>query len=213
MKKHAPATLRNRSAILDVLRTVLPSSGLVLEIAAGSGEHAIFFAERLPGLQWQPSDVAPDACVSIDAYRIEAGLPNLLPPIALDASSDPWPLAQPVDGIVCINMIHISPWASCEGLMRGAGRALKPGGALYLYGAYRLNGVFTAPSNAEFDTSLRARQPTWGVRDLEAVTDLAAASGLTREAVIPMPANNHSVVFRRQPARQPAEATGAPDST
>jgi SAM-dependent methyltransferase len=207
MKQHAPATLRNRSFILDVLKAVLPPRGLVLEIAAGTGEHAAFLAEHLPGLLWQPSDVEPGARASIDGHRLEAGLHNLLPPIALDASSDTWPLAQPVDAIVCINMIHIAPWRACEGLMRGAGRALRPGGALYLYGPYRIDGGFTAESNAVFDASLRAREPAWGVRDLEAVTALAAASGLEREAVIPMPANNHSVVFRRAGGERPPGST------
>jgi SAM-dependent methyltransferase len=198
LRQHAPATLRNREFILDVLRSILPERGLVLEIAAGTGEHASFFAERLPGLVWQPSDVAPVALASIEAYRTEAGCDNLRPPLALDVCSDEWPLAEPAHAIVCINMIHIAPWAACAGLVRGAARALRPGGALYLYGPFRIGG-FTAPSNEAFDLSLRARDPAWGVRDLDEVTALAADSGLAQELVIPMPANNHSVVLRRAP--------------
>jgi len=199
MKRNAPATERNRSFILDVLRGVLPERGRVLEIASGSGQHAVFFAAHLPGVVWQPSDPDPAALASIEAWRAEAGLPNLRPPVALDVRREGWPreaLEAPPDAVVCINMIHIAPWSACEALVRGAAGALAEGGVLYLYGPYRIGGAFTAPSNAAFDASLRAQDPAWGVRDLEAVTELAAAHGLQREAVVPMPANNHSIVFR-----------------
>jgi cyclopropane fatty-acyl-phospholipid synthase-like methyltransferase len=199
VKRHAPATARNRDPILAVLREVLPAHARVLEIASGSGEHAVHFAQHLPGVTWQPSDPEAGARASIDAYRAEAALPNLLPPIALDAASTAWSdAAPPSDAIVCINMIHIAPWEACEGLVRGAARLLPPGGVLFLYGPYRFSGSFTAPSNAEFDASLRARDPRWGVRDLDDVTALAARHGFARDRVVAMPANNHSVVFTRQ---------------
>lgn len=202
MKRHAPATERNRSAILEVLRGVLPERGLVLEIASGTGQHAVYFAEHLPGITWQPSDPDGDALASIEGWRAEAGIDNLRPPFALDAHLEVWPLEAAPDVVVCINMIHIAPWSACEALVRGAARVLRPGGVLYLYGPYRIGGGFTAPSNEAFDASLRARDPRWGVRDLEAVLALGAAHGLVREAVIPMPANNHSVVLRRAEDRE-----------
>jgi hypothetical protein len=198
MKRHAPATARNREPILGVLADVLAPGARVLEVASGSGEHAAFLAARLPHVSWQPSDVDLDARASIDAYRAEAGLANVLPAIALDASAETWPDLV-ADAVVCINMIHISPWEACEGLFRGAARVLAtvPSGTVFLYGPFRFGGTFTAPSNAEFDASLRARDPRWGVRDLDDVTAVAAAHGFARERVVPMPANNHSIVFRR----------------
>jgi hypothetical protein len=168
----------------------------VLEIASGAGQHAVYFAERLPEQLWQPTDPDPEALASIEAWRSEAKLSNVRPPIRLDVTADDWGPITP-DAIVCINMIHIAPWAACEGLMRGAGRLLALGAPLYLYGPFRFKGGFTAPSNEAFDASLRASDPSWGVRDLDDVTALAASHGLEREAVIPMPANNHSVIFRR----------------
>jgi SAM-dependent methyltransferase len=182
--------------IRDVLRGLLAGGARVLEIASGTGEHAAFLAAELPDVVWQPSDADPAARASIEAWRAEAARPNLLAPIALDAASDAWPPVS-ADAIVCINMIHIAPWAACEGLFRGAARLLAPGGLLYLYGPFRFGGAFLAESNAVFDASLRGRDPAWGVRDLDDVTALAAASGFTREAVIDMPANNHSVALRR----------------
>jgi len=194
-RRSAPATLRNREPILAVLRRVLPESGLVLEIASGTGEHAAFFAEALPGVRWQPSDPDPGALDSIAAWT--EGLETVLPPLSLDAAADVWPVAR-ARAIVCINMIHISPWAATEGLMRGAGRVLDPGAPLYLYGPYRRGGEHTAPSNAAFDADLRARNPGWGVRDLEAVIAEAGRNGLAFEELVEMPANNLSVVFRRE---------------
>lgn len=196
MKRHAPATERNREPILRVLEGVLPERGEVLEIASGTGEHAVFFARSLPRITWQPTDLDPDALASIAAHRDEAQLENLRPPIRLDVTRDDWGIER-VDAIVCANMIHIAPWAACEGLIKGAARLLAAGAPLYLYGPFRFDGAFTAPSNEAFDASLKARDPAWGVRDVSDVTALAAASGLTREAIIPMPANNHSVIFRR----------------
>ena len=188
------ATQRNREPILEVLRRVLPAGGTVLEVASGTGEHAAFFARALPALRWQPSDVDPAARASIMAWC--AGVPNVNEPVALDATGDPWPVTH-ADAVVCINMVHIAPWAACEGLMRGAGRVLAPGGILYLYGPYRLGGAHTAPSNAAFDEGLRRQDPTWGVRDLETVVACAAARGLVVAERVAMPANNLSVVFRR----------------
>lgn len=196
MKRYAPATDRNREPILAVLRDALPASGLVLEIAGGSGQHAAFFAPRLPGILWQPTDPDPDALASIEAWRAEAGAPNLLSPRTLDVTRDDWGIAEAA-AIVCINMIHIAPWAACEGLFRGAAMLLPSGAPLYLYGPFKFDGQFTAPSNEAFDASLRERDLSWGVRDLAAVTVLAKERGFSREAVVPMPANNHSIVFRR----------------
>lgn len=195
-KRHAPATERNRDAILSVLRQELPSSGLVLEVASGSGEHAIHFAAALPMLDWQPSDPDPVALASIEAWRVEAGLPNVSPPVRLDASAD-WPV-ESADAILCINMVHISPWDATLGLLKGAGRVLPSGGLLYLYGPYLRDGVETAPSNLAFDASLKARNPQWGLRRVEDVIAAAALEGLVFQRLVEMPANNLSLIFRRQ---------------
>lgn len=195
-RRHAPATLRNREPILDVLRRVLPASGTVLEIAAGTGEHAAFFAAALPGLTWQPSDAEPSALASIEAWRVGSGCPNLLPPLHLNAEDDPWPCG-PVDAVFSANMIHIAPWSACLGLLEGCRRHLVPGGLLVTYGPYRIAGVPTAPSNEAFDRDLRARDPRWGLRDLEAVETEAAARGLVLEETVAMPANNFMLAFRR----------------
>ena len=191
----APAVARNRDPILAVLRRVLPVSGSVLEVASGTGEHAVHFAAALPGLAWQPTDIDADALRSIAAYRRSAQLPNLLPALELDAAAPPWPVAR-ADAVVAINMIHIAPWAAAQGLMAGAARVLAPAGVLYLYGAFKENGRHTAPSNAAFDASLRASDPEWGVRDLAEVAALAATHGLDFAERIAMPANNLSLVFR-----------------
>jgi len=200
----APAVARNREPILAVLRRVvplpiLPERGLVLEIASGSGEHAVYFAAALQNLRWQPTDPDPEARDSIAAYRAAAQLPNLLPPLALDAAASSWPVTQ-ADAVVSINMIHIAPWAAAEGLMAGAKRLLPDGGLLFLYGPFREHGRHTAPSNAAFDESLRARNREWGVRDLDEVAALASRHGLALEERVAMPANNLSVVFRRRTA-------------
>lgn len=199
---HAPATRRNRTAIAEVLAGWLPvhapAGGTVLEIASGTGEHAVYLATRFPDFVWQPSD--PDATNrrSIDAYRAVEGQANLKAPLDLDATAAAWPLDGPVDAVVCCNMIHIAPWAAAEGLLAGAARYLKPRGGLYLYGPFKRDGRHTAPSNEAFDASLRAQNPAWGVRDLAAVADLAAAHGFAAPLVEAMPANNLSLWFARQ---------------
>lgn len=192
---YLPHIVRNRDPIFEVLRRVLPAQGLVLEMASGSGEQAVYFAQRLPALRWQPTDIDPRALASIAAHRSDANLANLLPPLFLDATAEPWPVER-ADALVCINMIHIAPWRVSEGLMAGARRTLAPGGVIYLYGPYKIDGRHTAQSNAEFDQSLRARKPEWGIRDLADVTDLAARHGFALAETVPMPANNLSVIFR-----------------
>jgi cyclopropane fatty-acyl-phospholipid synthase-like methyltransferase len=194
----APAVARNRDPILAVLREVLAAPGTVLEIASGSGEHAVHFASALSHLVWQPTDPDAEARRSIAAHAARAQLPNLLPPLALDAAAAAWPVTQ-ADAIVSINMIHIAPWSAAEGLMAGAARLLPPDSPLYLYGPFREHGRHTAPSNAAFDESLKARDPAWGVRDLDEVVALASRHGLALSRTVAMPANNLSVIFRRNP--------------
>lgn len=192
----APATQRNREPILAVLREVLPQQGLVLEVASGSGEHAVHFAAAFPDLTFQPSDPDAAALASIDAWAGESALSNLRPAIRLDATAPRWPV-EAADAILCINMVHISPWAATEGLVRQAVQLLPTGGPLYLYGPYRQSDVPLAASNAVFDDSLRRRNPKWGLRELDAVAELARAAGFGEPAVTAMPANNLSVVFRK----------------
>lgn len=196
VKQHAPAAERNKDPIRDVLARVLPDTGTVLTIAEGSGQHAVHFARSFSHLQWQPSDRDPTALASIVAWRDEAGLPNLLAPIALDVTSATWPVEE-ADAITCINMIHIAPWEATLGLFAGAARLLAPGALLYLYGPYRFDGAFTSESNEAFDGSLRARNPAWGVRDVRDLEQVAGANGFSLRETVAMPANNHSLVFRR----------------
>lgn len=198
MKRHAPATERNREPIAGVLAEVLPAGGTVLEIASGTGEHSVYFARHFPHLRWQPSDSDPAALGSIEAWAADSGLANLLSPVVLDAAAEGWPV-DGADAILCVNMVHISPWSATVGLMRGAGRVLSAGGPLILYGPYRRSGVPTAPSNEAFDESLRARNPDWGLRRLEDVGTEAEANGLSFERLIEMPANNVAAVYRRRP--------------
>lgn len=193
MKQHAPASARNREPIGDVLARVLPAQGLVLELAAGSGEHSIYFAARFPALTWQPSDISAEALASIEAWRAEAALPNLRAPLRVDVTAPVWPLDR-ADAIICINMVHISPWEAALGVFAGAQRLAVP--LLYLYGPYRFDGEFTAPSNAEFDRSLRSRDPRWGVRDVRDLEAAARDRGYRLDEVVQMPANNHSLIFR-----------------
>lgn len=192
----APAAERNASPIWDVLRTVLPATGTVLEIASGTGQHTACFAERAPRLTWQPSDPTPESRASIEDYRVTARLANMLPPLALDALADSWPQLT-ASLVLCINMIHIAPYEAWEGLTRHAARVLKPGQALVIYGPFFREGVETAESNAAFDESLRRRNPRWGVRRLEDVTKTAEAAGFYRSRVEDMPANNLTVIFFR----------------
>jgi Protein of unknown function (DUF938) len=195
-RQYAPATLRNRDFILDILREVLPTTGVVLEIASGSGEHMVHFARSFPGLVFQPSDPDPDARLSVAAWVETTGVVNVRAPIALDVSEPVWPIAS-ANGIICINMVHISPWEATLGVMRGAAAILSPGTPLYLYGPYLRQGIATAPSNQAFDRSLRDRNPNWGLRDLEVVAATAQSAGFSRPFITEMPANNLSVVFRR----------------
>jgi SAM-dependent methyltransferase len=194
-RRNAPAAERNKEPILEVLRRVLPPSGLVLEVASGTGQHVAHFAGALPGLQWQPSDPDPAHLASIRAWTDE--LPNVREPLQLDIRHQPWPIER-ADALICSNMIHIAPWAAAEALVAGSADLLGPGGALFIYGPFRRFGGHTAPSNEAFDAQLRARDPQWGVRDLEAVETLAQAAGLVLEEVVEMPANNLSVLFRQQ---------------
>jgi SAM-dependent methyltransferase len=194
-RRVAPAAARNRDPILAVLRGVLPARGLVLEVASGTGEHCAHFAAALPGLEWQPTDLDDDNRASIDAWC--AGLPHVRPALALDATASAWPVPR-ADAVVCINMIHIAPWAATPGLLHGAARLVPAGAPLVLYGPFRRAGVPTAPSNEEFDASLRARDPAWGLRALEDVGAEAVAAGFGPPEVVEMPANNLTVVFRRR---------------
>lgn len=194
MKQSAPAVARNREPIREVLARELPTSGVVLEISSGTGEHAVHLARSFPGITWQPSDVDGAALASIAAWREESGLANLREPLRLDATSLDWPAA---DAVVCINLIHIAPWEAALGLFAGAKRTLAPGGLLYLYGPYRFDGAFSAPSNFDFDRSLRSRDSRWGVRDVRDLTVAAGACELSLRGVVAMPANNHSLLFRK----------------
>ena len=195
-RRYAPSVARNKDVIAAVLARYLPASGLVLEIASGSGEHAVHFASNFPALLFQPTDPSEEARTSIAAWRQETTLPNMRAPLALDVTDTPWPI-QHADAVTCINMIHIAPWEATLGLMLGAARIIPPVGFLFLYGPYKRAGQHTAPSNAEFDASLRERDARWGVRDLEAVTAEAQAVGFAAPLVETMPANNLSLIFRR----------------
>ncbi|OCC22702.1 SAM-dependent methyltransferase [Croceicoccus estronivorus] len=197
MKRHAPATARNREPIAAILMEELPESGLVLEVASGTGEHAVFFAERFPALAWQPSDPDGTARSSIATWRGDADLPNLREPVALNAADATWPV-ESAEAIVCINMVHISPWSATEGLFAGGARILPAGAPLVLYGPYLEEGVDTAPSNLDFDASLRARNSAWGIRALADMDMLAAGNGFTRTRRSAMPANNLMLVYRKK---------------
>jgi hypothetical protein len=197
MRREAPAVARNRQPILDVLQQHLPKQGLVLEIASGTGEHTAHFAASLPDLTFQPSDPDDDARASIDDWARTLGLANVRPALVLDASAATWPIER-ADAIACINMIHISPWAATIGLMAGAARLLPAEGLLYLYGPFHRDGKPTAPSNHAFDLDLRRRNPAWGIRHIEDVIALAATHGFAAPAIVEMPANNLSLIFRRQ---------------
>lgn len=193
----SPAVARNTGPILEVLKAHVPGRGRVLEIAAGSGEHATAFAGAFPQLEWTPSDPSAEARASIAAWAGRAGLPNLRPPLALDVLEPAtWP-EDPVEAVVCINMIHISPWSATEGLMALAGGRLAIGGLLVLYGPYREADAPLAPSNAAFDAGLKARNPDWGLRDRDVVAAAAMAEGLALTRRIPMPAENLMLLFRR----------------
>lgn len=193
-RQTAAAAERNKDPILGVLRRVLPRSGLVLEIASGTGQHVAHFARALPELEWQPSDADAESRASVRAWA--EGLANVRAPLDLDVLRRPWPVKD-ADAVIAINMIHVAPWAAAEALVAGSADLLAAGGVLFLYGPFRRFGRHTAPSNEAFDASLRASDAQWGVRDLEAVADAARAVGLALEEVVAMPANNLSVVLRR----------------
>lgn len=192
---YSAAAERNKGPILDVLRRVLPEEGLVLEIASGTGRHVLHFAAALPGLRWQPTDADPELRKWISA-SVAADLGNVNAALQLDVRETPWPVRE-ADALLCINMIHISPWAATVALFDGARDTLSAGDVLFLYGPYRRNDRHTAPSNESFDASLRSRDPEWGVRDLEEVTRTAQAVGFVLAEVVAMPANNFSVIFRK----------------
>jgi Protein of unknown function (DUF938) len=206
-RQYAPATQRNREPILEVLLQVLPASGTILEIASGTGEHAVFFAPSLSPRRWLPTDANPQSRASIVAWAEHFQCDNLYPPVELDVREPVWAVEQgavtqwlntsPIVAIVNMNMIHISPWSACLGLMAGAGRILPPGGILYLYGPFKQGGEHTAASNAAFDESLRAQNLEWGVRNLDDVVAAASTQHLTLKQIYQMPANNLSVVFQR----------------
>lgn len=196
VRRSAPAALRNREPIAAVLRDWLPEAGLVLEIASGTGEHAAYFAERFPRLEWQPSDLGDDSLSSIRAWREEAASPNLREPVRLDASADAWPV-DAADAILCTNMAHISPWRATLGLLDGAARILPPAGALILYGPWLADDVPTAPSNIGFDAQLRERDPEWGIRRVEDLSAEAAPRGFEIVERRDMPANNFMLLLRR----------------
>ncbi|MFG1239067.1 DUF938 domain-containing protein [Xanthobacter autotrophicus DSM 597] len=195
-RRSAPATLKNRGPIGDLLLPLLPRSGTVLEIASGTGEHVVHFARRAPHLVFQPSDPSPFARASIAAWAAAEGLANVREPLALDAAGEDWPVGK-VDAVVCINMIHISPWEATVGLMRGAGARLPADGILFTYGAYLRDGVETAPSNVAFDADLRRQDSRFGLRHLADVAAEAARNGLALARVEEMPANNLSLIFRK----------------
>ena len=192
----SPAAERNKEPLLEALYRLLPRTGTVLEIASGAGQHVVHFAQALPQLKWQPSDPDPDFLAVIRWRLAEAGLDNVEEPLRLDVREFPWPVDE-ADAVLCINMIHVAPWLATAGLLQGAGELLQPGSALILYGPYMDKGEHTAPSNAAFDRSLKSRDPEWGVRDMDRVTQLAEGHGLVYDERIPMPANNFLVVYRR----------------
>jgi hypothetical protein len=200
---HSPAADRNKQAILDVLRTVLPAAGTALEIASGTGQHAAWFAAALPQWTWQPSDGDPEMLPAIAARTVQAGLANVRRPLLLDVLAPQWPslgepFTQPLDAIYCANMLHISPWPTCAALMEGSARHLASAGVLVTYGPYLEDGVATSPGNVAFDASLRSRDPAWGLRRVEDVAGQAQRAGLVLRRRHAMPANNLLLVFNRQ---------------
>jgi SAM-dependent methyltransferase len=194
---NSPAAERNRAPILEVLRQVLPARGRALEIACGTGQHAVHFAAALPRWDWQPTDPDPAALVSTAAWAADTALPNLHAPLQLDVMAVVWPVEGPFDAVFCANLLHISPWPTCAALMQGASRHLLPGGVLVVYGPFLVDGIPSAAGNLAFDTDLRARNPAWGLRNLHDVAAAAASAGFLLTEQVPMPANNLTLVFRR----------------
>lgn len=211
-KLYAPATERNRDVLLEVFRVHLPGSGTLVEVASGTGQHAAHMASHLQPLYWQPSDIEPDKLDSINAWAAESAnksgpksgpkpnTDNILPAVQFNVLEDEFTdlkVPTPINVIAAINLIHIAPWSVAEALVHKASATLDAGGTLFLYGPYRRGGMHTSPSNQSFDTSLRSRNNSWGVRDLEAVAELALGHGFDDPAIIEMPANNLSLVFKR----------------
>lgn len=195
-RETAPSPERNKQPILEVLARVLPPRGLVLEVGSGTGQHVAHFARALPGLVFQPSEMDPERHASIEAWVAADRLSNVRPPLAIDVTDHPWPLSA-ADAVVCINVIHIAPWEATLALLTGAGAILPAGGVLVTYGPYRRGGAHTSAGNEAFDASLRARNPLWGVRDIDTVADAARGEGLLLQEVVPMPANNFTLVWRK----------------
>lgn len=196
----SPSAARNREPIAQVLHEALPAAGgHALEIASGTGEHITCFARALPAWRWLPSELDPASRRSIAAWTLTEGLSNVAPPLAIDASAATWGVEEqaPFDVLLSLNMIHIAPWSAAQGLFAGAGRLLRPGGLLFLYGPFQENGQHTAPSNEDFDRSLKSRNPGWGVRDIADLQELARGNGLSLQRRFAMPANNQSLVFAR----------------
>jgi uncharacterized protein DUF938 len=193
----SPSAERNKEPVAALLRQVLPEEGLVLEVSSGTGQHVVHFAAQMPRLTWQPSEYDEESFISIGHWLASESPPNVRPPLRLDVHDQPWPVSAAA-AVMCMNMIHIAPWSAAEALIRGAGAILSAGGVLFLYGPYRRGGEHTSPSNETFDGQLRARNAAWGVRDVEAVAALAAAQGFGAPEIFEMPANNLSLVFRKQ---------------
>lgn len=200
---HSPAAERNLPPILSVLQRVLPAVGAALEIASGTGQHVAGLAQGLPGWTWQPSDVQDDAFGSIAYWCHQVGVANVLAPLQLDVLPA-WPLAYKFDAIYCANMLHISPWATCAALMRGAAQYLAPQGVLITYGPYLERDVPTSPGNLDFDADLRQRDAAWGIRQLDDVVQQAALVGLTLQERVAMPSNNLLLVFSFSASPPPA---------
>ena len=194
--RHSAPSERNAGPIINVLTGVLPAQGRVLEIASGTGQHVVAFARAFPHLRWQPSDVDPELRRSVEVRLADAALENIDPPVDLDVMRLPWPV-DAADAIVCINMIHVAPWPATAALFEGAARILRSLSVLVTYGPYMQAGRHTSASNEAFDASLRARHREWGLRDMDAVSDVARVRGFSLEDIVAMPANNFSLVFRR----------------
>ncbi len=207
-QRHSAAAERNRQPILEVLQRWLPARGTALEVASGTGQHALHFAAGLPGWAWQPTDPDPAALASIAAWREAAVIANLLPPQTLDVMALPWPIAAPLDAIFCANMLHIAPWATCGALTQGAARHLARSGRLVVYGPFFIDGLATSPGNLAFDADLRARNPAWGLRRLADVEAVAAQAGLALQDRAAMPANNTMLLFERVRSGRPGAAGG-----
>ncbi|MCB1623277.1 MAG: DUF938 domain-containing protein [Pseudomonadales bacterium] len=193
--RFSPAAERNKQPIVEVLRDLLPDDGEVLEVAAGTGQHVVHFASVMPGIIWQPTDPDHDSCATIATRIAQSGLTNIHAPIELDVHAIPWPVHGPFSGLVCCNMIHISPWSATRALFAGARTQLAPRAPLILYGPFKEGGSHTAESNLDFDESLRSRNPEWGVRDLTDVQAVAESCGFVLQAIVNMPANNRIAVF------------------